>query len=346
MVKTLYWKDHSLYILNQLLLPGTVRYIRCRRSKDVAHAIKSMAVRGAPAIGVAAAFGLALAAAEKKFSSLSQMRKYLLSASTVLAATRPTAVNLFWALARMKDVIAAEHVTVAALRSALEKAALKIYEEDIAVNHRIGENGAKLLKKHSVVLTHCNAGALATAGYGTALGVLRSAHRQGKIGRVFVDETRPYLQGARLTAWELQQEGIPYVLITDNMAAHFMKTGGITAVIVGADRIAANGDTANKIGTYALSILAAHHGIPFYVAAPVSTIDMKTPDGRAIVIEERAAKEVLFINKRSIAPKGAVARHPGFDVTPQGLISAIITEQGVFRPSEIKRAFSPRLNGR
>lgn len=334
----MFWKNSKLYLLDQLLLPSKVMYICCADYRAVEHAIKDMNVRGAPAIGVAAAFGVALAAKALTTASLETAKKQLDKAVKALASTRPTAVNLFWALERMKSVIDKhKQGGVKALRAALEKEAVKLCAQDIAINKRIGSNGARLLKKNSVILTHCNAGALATAGYGTALGVIRSARKAGKVKLVIVDETRPYLQGARLTAWEMKQEKIPYVLITDNMAGHMMKTAGINAVIVGADRIAANGDTANKIGTYALSILAKYHKIPFYIAAPVSTVDLKTPGGGKIVIEERSSDEVLYINGRSIAPAGGKARHPGFDVTPAGNITAIITEKGVFKPGEIRR---------
>ena len=319
MVKTLYWKSGRLYILDQRLLPSKIKYVPCSSYQDVARCIKDMAIRGAPAIGVAAAYGMAIAAARRN-----DIRK----AARELAATRPTAVNLFWAIERMKRVEGGPEKLLAE--------AHKIYREDISINKKIGAFGAKLLKKNSVVLTHCNAGALATAGYGTALGVIRTARKQGKIKLVYVDETRPYLQGARLTAWELKQEKIPYCLITDNMAGHMMNTCPIKAVIVGADRVAANGDAANKIGTYSLSILAKYHNIPFYVAAPSSTIDLKTKTGRDIKIEERSVDEVTFINGKLIAPKGTTARHPGFDVTPAKNITAIITEFGAFKPQRIK----------
>lgn len=337
MVKTLFWKNHRLYLLNQLLLPRTVRYVACSSHRDAARAVRTMVVRGAPAIGVTAAFGVALAAGEKTFRSTAEMAAYVKKAAAVLAAARPTAVNLFWGINRMLGVLD-ENIarSPAEARRRLEREASIIYREDIIRNRRLGENGAKLLKKNSVILTHCNAGALATAGYGTALGVIRSARLQGRVKLVYVDETRPYLQGARLTAWELAQEKIPYALITDNMAGHIMKTGGVSAVIVGADRIAANGDTANKIGTYSLAILARHHGIPFYVAAPTSTIDLKTATGNGIVIEERSPEEVTSFGGISVAPKGAAARHPAFDVTPASLISAIITEKGVVKPSSVR----------
>jgi methylthioribose-1-phosphate isomerase len=336
-VKTLFWKNSKLYILDQLLLPSKIKYIECSDHLAVAKTIKDMNVRGAPAIGVAAAFGVALACKAVMNSTVTQANKYIDNAVKVLAATRPTAVNLFWALERMKRAISINTCGgPRAMFRAAENEAVNICAQDIAANKRMGDYGASLLKAGSVVLTHCNAGALATAGYGTALGVVRSAHRAKKIKLVYVDETRPYLQGARLTAFEMKQAKIPYVLITDNMAGHMMKTAGINAVIVGADRIAANGDTANKIGTYSLSILAKYHNIPFYVAAPVSTVDLKTANGSKIVIEERSSDEVLYVNNKCIAPLDTVARHPGFDVTPAANITAIITEKGVFKPSMIK----------
>ncbi|MCB4791103.1 MAG: S-methyl-5-thioribose-1-phosphate isomerase [Elusimicrobia bacterium] len=337
MIKTLYWKNGSTYILDQRLLPDKVRYIKCRTHLAVAKTIKEMAIRGAPAIGVAAAFGMALAANERKFNSLKSAKIFLVKAKHTLAKTRPTAVNLFWALDRMEKLVLEFNGSCPGLAKLSKEEALRIYTEDININKNIGRNGARLIKRNSRILTHCNAGALATAGYGTALGVIRSAFKKNKVKLVFVDETRPYLQGARLTAWELKEEKIPYVLITDNMAGYFMKKGDIDAVIVGADRIAKNGDTANKIGTYSLSVLAKHHDIPFYIAAPLSTIDFKTRDGSKINIEERPSKEVLNINKLSIAPKGAVARHPAFDVTPANYITAIITEKGVFKANELKK---------
>jgi methylthioribose-1-phosphate isomerase len=334
MVKTLYCKNDTLYILDQLLLPDKVKYIACHNYLQVAKTIKEMNIRGAPAIGVAVAYGIALAAKEKKFKSIGAAQYYISQASQALGATRPTAVNLFWALSRMDRVLSPIKDLKLIAPLALAEAN-NIYNEDISVNKLIGKYGAQLLCKNSVVLTHCNAGALATAGYGTALGVIRSAFSQKKIKLVYVDETRPYLQGARLTAWEMEQEHIPYRLITDNMAGHMMKTAGVSAVIVGADRIARNGDVANKIGTYPLSILARHHKIPFYVAAPVSTIDFNTQTGDDIEIEERSVKEVTFIKGQSIAPRGTIARHPGFDVTPAKFITAIITERGIFKSQNI-----------
>ncbi len=334
--KTLFWQNNTLHLLDQLLLPGTVSYRKCKTYKDVSDAIKNMIVRGAPAIGVAGAFGVVLAGAKAARLSPIEKISYIKKASIELISARPTAVNLKWAVERMAKVAEKSvNLNPHNYLMALEQAANDIYDEDIAINKKMGELGARLLKKDSIVLTHCNAGALATAGYGTALGVIRTAYRDGKIKNVFVDETRPYLQGARLTAWEMQQEKIPYTLITDNMAGYMMKTNKIDAVIVGADRIAMNGDVANKIGTYSLSILAKYHKIPFFVVAPTSTIDFNTVYGSKIVIEERSAEEVLKINGKDIAPKGTVVRHPGFDVTPAANITVIITEKGVFKPNKI-----------
>jgi methylthioribose-1-phosphate isomerase len=288
--------------------------VTCRRWQDVARAIKDMVVRGAPAIGCVAAYGVVLAARQKD----------LPKAYEGLLAARPTAVNLRWAIERMRPV--------AEVSQDLAHEAKAIEDEDRLANRQMGKFGAALLGPESVAITHCNTGSLATAGLGTAFGVLWTAHQQGKLKKVIASETRPYLQGARLTAWELKQEKIPFELITDNMAAHVMKTEKIDGVIVGADRIAANGDTANKIGTYSLAVLAQHHGIPFYVAAPTSTVDMRTASGTSIPIEERSAKEVTEIRGRSVAPKNIKARHPAFDVTPAELITAIITEKGVVKP--------------
>jgi methylthioribose-1-phosphate isomerase len=310
-VEPIRWRGDALELLNQLLLPRKVEYVRCNTSHEVAESIRSMVVRGAPAIGVAAAFGIALA----------KMRgDDLQFAATELKQSRPTAVNLAWAVDRMLRANGAVSEAEA------------IFREDVEGNHRIGRFGSELLGARATVLTHCNAGALATAGYGTALGVIRSAVEQGKQIAVFADETRPYLQGARLTAWELHQEGIDVTLITDSMAGHFFQQKKFDAVIVGADRIAANGDTANKIGTYTVAVLANAHNVPFYVAAPFSTIDIATKTGEAIPIEERSAKEVTDIGTTRIAPDGVAVRHPAFDVTPARLITAIITDRGVLRP--------------
>jgi methylthioribose-1-phosphate isomerase len=310
-VEPIRWRGDALELLDQRRLPREEVYVACRSASEVATAIRDMVVRGAPAIGVAAAFGMALAA-----KNGDDVR----SAAKELRAARPTAVNLGWAIDRM-------------LRSRdFTAEAEAIFREDVEANRRIGRFGADLLGKSATVLTHCNAGALATAGYGTALGVIRAAVEQGKRIAVFAGETRPYLQGARLTAWELQHEGIDVTLITDSMAGFFFQQRRFDAVLVGADRIAANGDTANKIGTYTLAVLANAHATPFYVAAPLSTIDPATPDGSAIPIEERSAREVTEIGGVRIAPEGISVRHPAFDVTPAGLITAIITDRGVLRP--------------
>ncbi|MGZ5494972.1 MAG: S-methyl-5-thioribose-1-phosphate isomerase [Thermoanaerobaculia bacterium] len=312
-VSALRWSGDSLQLLDQRLLPNEEKWIVCPDASSVAAAIRDMVVRGAPAIGVAAAFGMALAA---------RHGDDVKEAADLLRNTRPTAVNLGWAIDRML-----------AASGDLVKEAERMFEEDVAANRRIGRYGAELLGQRATVLTHCNAGALATAGYGTALGVIRAAVESGKVIDVFAGETRPYLQGARLTAWELQKEGIDVTLITDNMAGHFFQQERFDAVVVGADRIAANGDSANKIGTYTLAVLAHAHGVPFYIAAPVSTIDTACPTGDAIPIEERSASEVVVdgFGKR-IAPEGITVRNPAFDVTPARLISAIITDRGVLWP--------------
>ena len=309
-VEPIRWRGDALELLDQRRLPQEMTYVTFRDAHEVARAIRDMIVRGAPAIGVAAAFGMALAA---------KRGEDLASAAEELRAARPTAVNLAWAVDRMLRARGASSEAEA------------IFREDLDANHRIGRFGAELLGARATVLTHCNAGALATAGYGTALGVIRAAVEQGKEIAVFADETRPYLQGARLTAWELQQEGIDVTLITDSMAGHFFQQRRFDAVVVGADRIAANGDTANKIGTYTLAVLANAHGVPFYVAAPISTVDVATPNGAAIPIEERSASEVTNIGGVRIAPDGIAVRHPAFDVTPANLITAIITDRGVLR---------------
>lgn len=336
MPKTLYWEKGTLFLLDQLELPSKIVYRKCKTYTDVIKAIKSMIVRGAPAIGVSAAYGMALAGIKiAKLSSAEKIKSIKKIAEEMILA-RPTAVNLKWAVDKMCAVVEESlKLNPQNFVIALEKAANEIYDEDIETNKAMADFGARLLKKNSVVLTHCNAGALATAGYGTALGMIRTGYKNGKIKQVFVDETRPYLQGARLTAWELQQEKIPYTLITDNMAGYMMKTEKIDAVIVGADRIACNGDVANKIGTYSLSILAKYHKIPFYVVAPSSTIDFSTLYGTKIKIEERSAEEVIKINGKEIAPKGTQVRHPGFDITPASNITMIITEKGVFKPNKI-----------
>jgi len=332
MVPTVAWENGVVVMIDQRRLPAEESLLRCRDHHEVAAAIREMAIRGAPAIGVAAALGLALGVRQTR-SEAATLRAEWSDMCATLAATRPTAVNLFWAIERMRrrfDALAAQGGAV--LRDALLSEALAIQQEDLAACQRIGELGAELLPAEARVLTHCNAGALATAGYGTALGVVRSAARLGKLRAVFADETRPWLQGARLTLWELMQDGIEATLIADGAAAHLMASGEINAVVVGADRIAANGDVANKIGTYALAILAKEHGLPFYVAAPVSTLDLHTPSGADIPIEERPAHEVTHVAGRRTAPEGARVRNPAFDVTPHRYVTAIVCERGVARP--------------
>jgi methylthioribose-1-phosphate isomerase len=324
------WHGDALSIIDQTVLPIEERRIVCSSVEEVAEAIKSMKVRGAPAIGCVAAFGMVLAVKSLKDSS--DVLESLKRASELLASTRPTAVNLFWALERMMKVAQAHLDDAQKLASALEEEAIAIAREDVEANVRMGMYGATLIPEKANILTHCNAGALATAGYGTALGVIRTAHNQGKKVHVWVDETRPFLQGARLTAWELQKEGIPFTLISDNTAGMLMRSGMVDLIIVGADRIAANGDVANKIGTYSLAVLAKHHGIPFYVAAPTSTIDLNCRCGDEIPIEQRDDEEVLTVMGVRIAPKGAKAFNPAFDVTPNELITAIITERGIIKP--------------
>jgi methylthioribose-1-phosphate isomerase len=330
-VPTVAWEDGAVVMIDQRRLPREEVFLRCRTHHEVAAAIKDMAIRGAPAIGVAAALGLALGARTTRSEGAVLAREWTDMCAT-LAATRPTAVNLFWAIERMRRRFEAFAAAGGEpLRQALLEEALAIQSADLASCRRLGDLGAELLPAEARVLTHCNAGALATAGYGTALGVIRSAFRLGKVKAVFADETRPWLQGARLTAWELLQDGIPTTLIADSMAGHLMARGEINAVVVGADRIAANGDVANKIGTYTVAVLAKEHGIPFYVAAPVSTFDLATPTGADIPIEERPADEVTHVAGRRVAPEGVSVRNPAFDVTPHRYVSAIVCEQGVAR---------------
>ncbi len=317
---TLKWEGDSLLILDQRRIPHKTEFLECRDHEEVAQAIKSMAVRGAPAIGIAAAYGVVLGVKKLSLKDIDVI-------IDVLSKTRPTAVNLFWALERMRE----RAKTATSWEDLLEEAK-KIHEEDVRANERMGEYGADLVPDNAGILTHCNAGALATGGFGTALGVIRSAVLKGKKVRVYADETRPVLQGARLTAWELMMDNIDVTLITDNMAGYLMSKGEIDLIIVGADRIAVNGDVANKIGTYSLAVLANHHGIPFYVAAPVSTIDINISSGKDIPIEERNPKEVVEIAGVRVAPEGVKVLNPAFDITPAELISAIITEKGVLRP--------------
>jgi len=331
-VKTLEWTDAGVRFIDQTKLPTEETYVTCRTYQEVADAIRGMVVRGAPAIGVAAAMGIALGARQLTTSDINEFRAALAQICRMLGETRPTAVNLFWAIHRMQrrfEELPAKPIPE--IKRALVEEALRIYAEDIAANQAMGRLGAALLPTSGGVLTHCNAGALATAGYGTALGVIRAAVEAGKAVHVYADETRPFLQGARLTAWELMKDGIPTTLICDNMAGAMMAGGKVQAVIVGADRIAANGDTANKIGTYTVAILAREHGIPFYVAAPLSTVDLETADGSGIPIEQRAAVEVTHIDGRQIAPSGVGIGNPAFDVTPARYIAAIITERGIAR---------------
>ncbi len=330
MVPTVAWQDGAVVMIDQRRLPAEEVYLTCRTPHEVAAAIKDMAIRGAPAIGVAAALGIALGVGLSRAEGAA-LRAEFDGICHELRATRPTAVNLFWAIERMRRRFDLASLGDAGLREALLQEALAIEQEDLAACRRMGDLGAALLPSEARVLTHCNAGALATAGYGTALGVIRSAARDGKIKQVFADETRPYLQGARLTAWELMREGIPTTLITDNMAGHMMATGQVDAVVVGADRIAANGDVANKIGTYTLAVLAKESGLPFYVAAPVSSFDLRTPSGDAIPIEERAPEEVTHHAGRRLAPEGVGVRNPAFDVTPNRFVTAIVCERGVAR---------------
>jgi methylthioribose-1-phosphate isomerase len=334
MVETIEWRAEGVVMIDQTRLPLTEEYVTCRDYQDVATAIRDMIIRGAPAIGVAAAMGVAIGV---QHASPENLDAQFAEICSTLAATRPTAVNLFWAIDRMKRVYAAvRDWPLEEIRARLIDEAKLMREEDIAINRSIGSNGAPLVPDHKTVLTHCNAGALATAGYGTALGVIRAAREMGKSIDVFADETRPFLQGARLTVWELQQDNIPTTLITDNMAGHFMKAGRIGCVVVGADRIAANGDVANKVGTYSVAVLAKENGVPFYVAAPISTLDLTLASGDQIPIEERPAAEVTHVFGHQVAPEGTAVKNPAFDVTPSRYVSAIITEKGVARaPYEI-----------
>lgn len=321
-------------MIDQRVLPREERFVTCRTCEEVADAIRTMVIRGAPAIGVAAAMGVALGVAQADKGRLDER---LAEICATLAATRPTAVNLFWAIERMKRVYTASRaLPLAELRRRLIAEAQQIRLEDIAINEAIGRNGAPLVPDGKTVLTHCNAGALATAGYGTALGVIRAAVASGKTIDVFADETRPFLQGSRLTVWELQQDHIPATLITDGMAGHFLKSGRIGCVVVGADRIAANGDVANKVGTYSVAVLAKENGVPFFVAAPLSTLDLSLASGDQIPIEQRAAAEVTHVFGVAVAPEGTAAENPAFDVTPSRYVTAIITERGVARPPYVE----------
>jgi methylthioribose-1-phosphate isomerase len=329
MIETIQWIDGAVVMIDQRRLPLEEKYVTCRSFQEVATAIRDMTIRGAPAIGVAAAMGVALGVLRASETNLDAQMEEICA---TLAGTRPTAVNLFWAIGRMKRVYASvAGQPIGEIRRRLVEEALLVREEDIAICRAIGRNGASLVPDGKTVLTHCNAGALATAGYGTALGVVRAAVEAGKRIDVFADETRPFLQGARLTVWELQQDSIPTTLITDNMAGHFLKSGRIGCVVVGADRIAANGDVANKVGTYSVAVLAKENGVPFFVAAPVSTLDLSLASGDAIPIEQRAADEVTHVFGTRIAPEGTLVENPAFDVTPARYVSAIVTEKGVAR---------------
>jgi methylthioribose-1-phosphate isomerase len=342
MVSTVEWRNGAVRLLDQSRLPAHVEYVECRTVEAVAQAIVNLKVRGAPAIGVTAAMGVALGAQSIATENQELFVKEVEAIGDRLAATRPTAVNLFWAVDRMKRKLQGlRDQPIASIKTALVAESQAIHDEDIALCKAMGRHGAQLIKDGQTVLTHCNAGALATAGYGTALGVIRAACEQGKKLQVVADETRPVLQGARLTAWELMEDHIPVTLITDNMVGALMRQGRIDLCIVGADRIAANGDVANKIGTYSVAVLARAHNIPFYVAAPYSTIDLDTKSGDEIAIEQRASSEVTTIHgSHPIAPKGVSVLNPAFDVTPAALISGIITERGIVKPQELAQRFS------
>jgi len=330
MLETIQWTPEGVVMIDQTRLPAEETYVTCRDYLQVGDAIRTMVIRGAPAIGVAAAMGVALGIAGADSARSLDEQMEIICAE--LASTRPTAVNLFWGISRMKKLYAKlRGLPYEAVRDALIREAILVREEDIAINRAIGRHGADLIPDGSIVLTHCNAGALATAGYGTALGVIRAAVESGKKIAVYADETRPFLQGARLTVWELQHDGIPATLITDNMAGHFLHSGKIGCIVVGADRIAANGDVANKIGTYSVAVLAKENNVPFYVAAPISTLDLTLADGTGIPIEERNAREVTHVFGTRVAPVGTEVRNPAFDVTPNRYVTAIITEKGVAR---------------
>jgi len=334
MLPTIEWKDDAVVMIDQRKLPTAEIYVTCKTAKDVAKAIKTMVIRGAPAIGVAAAMGIALGMRRSTATGTKQFVTEFQRVCDLMAATRPTAVNLFWAIDRMKKTFAEaaqRGLSVAELQVRLEDEARAIHDEDVQSCRTMGAHGASLVPESARILTHCNAGALATAGYGTALGVIRAAAEQGKRVAVLADETRPFLQGARLTAWELVKDGIDTTVITDNMAGAMMRLQQVDLVVVGADRIAANGDVANKIGTYGVAVLAKEHGIPFYVAAPISTVDLGTADGSLIPIEERSDREVTHVGTSRLTPEGARIRNPAFDVTPSRYVTAIITERGIAR---------------
>jgi methylthioribose-1-phosphate isomerase len=345
MLPTIEWQSDAVVMIDQRKLPGQEIYLRCKTAAEVARAIKTMVIRGAPAIGVAAAMGIALGMQRSKVQGTRQYAVEFNRLCELMAGTRPTAVNLFWAIDRMKRVFSAgvqAGESVAELTVRLVREAGLIHDEDIASCQALGKAGAAVVPDGARILTHCNAGALATAGYGTALGVIRAAAEQGKVTQVYADETRPFLQGARLTAWELVRDRIPTTVITESMAGPLMRQGGLDFVVVGADRIAANGDVANKVGTYTVAVLAKTHGVPFYVAAPLSTIDLATPDGTGIPIEQRPSREVSHLGSARLTPEGASIWNPAFDVTPAELVTGIITERGIAQPpygESLKRLF-------
>ncbi len=332
MIQTLEWTEQGVRFIDQTKLPTEETYVTCTTHEQVADVIRTMVVRGAPAIGVAAAMGIALGVKNSKAETAGELKRELDQICDNMGKTRPTAVNLFWAIRRMQEKFERVRIRpIAQIKQDLVEESQRMHAEDIAANQAMGRHGATLMPSEGGVLTHCNAGALATAGYGTALGVIRAAVEQGKKIHVYADETRPFLQGSRLTAWELMKDGIPTTVISDNMAGAMMSQDKIDAIVVGADRIAANGDVANKIGTYSVAVLAREHSIPFYVAAPMSTIDFACPDGSKIPIEQRNAKEVTHIGGKQMTPDGVSVENPAFDVTPAKYVRAIITERGIAR---------------
>ncbi|TDI26246.1 MAG: S-methyl-5-thioribose-1-phosphate isomerase [Acidobacteria bacterium] len=334
MLPTIAWENGEVVMIDQRKLPSREVYVRCRSGRDVAKAIRTMVIRGAPAIGVAAAMGVALELRRSTTTSTTQLATEFYRTCDLLAATRPTAVNLFWAIERMKRVFAGAMragQSTAELQATIDAEAARIHDEDVANCRALGRHGVEIMPDEGRVLTHCNAGALATGGYGSALGVVRAAVEAGKRVAVYADETRPFLQGARLTAWELVRDGIDTTVITDGMVGSLMRSGQVDVVVVGADRIAANGDVANKIGTYTVAVVAREHDVPFYVAAPVSTIDLSTPDGSGIPIEERDPREVTHLGSLQLTPEGAKIWNPAFDITPARFVAGIITEHGICR---------------
>jgi methylthioribose-1-phosphate isomerase len=341
MIQTLEWTEQGVRFIDQTKLPTEETYVTCKTYEQVADAIRTMVVRGAPAIGVAAAMGIALGAQNSKAETAGELKRDLDRICDVIGKTRPTAVNLFWAIRRMQEKFERLRIRpIAQIQRDLVEESRRMHAEDIAANQAMGRHGATLMPDQGGVLTHCNAGALATAGYGTALGVIRAAVEQGKKIHVYADETRPFLQGSRLTAWELMKDGIPTTVISDNMAGAMMRQGKIRAIVVGADRIAANGDVANKIGTYTVAVLAKENAIPFYVAAPISTVDLACPDGDRIPIEQRNPQEVTHIAGKQMTPDGVSIENPAFDVTPARYVAAIITERGIARapyPESLER---------